>query len=39
MMEQTAATTKNRLLRRATIYFFAGMAVLTLFSNTCRGSR
>ena len=34
MMEQTAATTKNRLLRRATIYFFAGMAVLTLFSNT-----
>lgn len=34
MMEQTAATAKNRLLRRATIYFFAGMAALTLFSNT-----
>lgn len=33
-MEQTTATTKSRLLRRATIFFFAGMAVLTLFSNT-----
>ncbi|NCC75876.1 MAG: efflux RND transporter periplasmic adaptor subunit [Clostridia bacterium] len=33
-MEQTAATTKSRLLRRATIFFFAGMAILTLFSNT-----
>ncbi len=33
-MEQTAATAKTRLLRRATIFFFAGMAILTLFSNT-----
>jgi hypothetical protein len=33
-MEQSESTPKSRLIRRATIGFFAGMAVLTLFSNT-----
>jgi multidrug efflux pump subunit AcrA (membrane-fusion protein) len=33
-MEQTTTTPGNRRLRRLTLGFFTGMALLTLFSNT-----